>query len=337
MGISARRWSRGLAVVVTAIAATTAHAELHLTADGLDLGFTLSQFALTRPGYNGCCSGPFGVAYDPRSGNVLVNQAGTRYVFKNTDNQTLADAIGMVPSSSGTYSFATAGNGVYGGNGSQFVMFATDGSVDHVLTGVTARPYLGMWGNLANGHIIATSSEGLIDIDPLAAGGLGSYRLITRAFGDGVSVSADGKTAYLADGKVLAYDIATGNLVDSFAAGAGFGVDGTGVISSTDLGINGRIVANMNSGDVNLIDPVTGTSILIATGGTRGDYAAPDLSNGTLFLDGADAIWRLSCGEGCSIGGPPPSAVPEPATAALAGVGLAIVGIARRRQRQRGA
>jgi len=322
------------------LASSQSNANLTLTADGVALGFNLTQFALTNPGNNGCCNGPFGVAIDVASGHVLVNVGGTglRYVFNDVDGQTLATAIGA-PVASNTYvgAYATAGGKAYGAsyNDGKFYQFNGDGTVNHQLTGVTASAYLGMWGNPVNGHLIATTTgSGLIDIDPLANGGLGSFRIINGASGDGVSVSPDGKTVYLAEGNILAYDIATGASTGSFAPGIGFGLDGTGVITSAGL-LNGRIVAAMNSGDVNLVNPLDGTFVQIATGGTRLDYTSPDVLNGTLFIDGADAVWRLSCGADCSIGGPPVVSVPEPAEYALMLGGLAAIGALARRRRLR--
>ena len=321
-------------VALGVLGASQAQANLGLTAQGVALGFTLSQFALTNPGNSGCCDGPFGVAVDVASNHVLVNVGnGTRYVFNNVDGQTLGSAIGSVASDTYVGAYATAAGKAYGGsfNNGNFYQFNGDGTVNHQLTGVTASASLGMWGNPTNGHLIATSNQGLIDIDPLANAGTGSFRVINGASGDGVSVSADGKTVYLAAGNLLAYNILTGALTATFNPGAGFGLDGTGVIISTDPGLDGRIIAAMNSGDVNLINPLDGSFVNIATGGTRLDYASADVTNGTLFIDAADAVWRLSCGVNCSIGGPPP--IPEPSTYALLLAGLGFIGVVVRRRR----
>jgi hypothetical protein len=75
---------------------------------------------------------------------------------------------------------------------------------------------------------------------------------------------------------------------------------------------------------------LTRTLTVIANGGSRGDYVSPDINNGTLFLDYSEAVYRLSCGPDCSIGGPPP--VPEPATVALFGGSVFSLYLIRRRR-----
>jgi hypothetical protein len=304
-----------------------------LTAAGMADGFTLTTFATTNPGNTGCCAGPFGVAV-ASSGNIIVaTGSGSRYVFADTDGQTVGSALFTQTSTSGTQAYATAGGQAYGGDGQgHFVEFNANGTINHILTGVTAGPDLGMWGNPVTGHIEASSSAGLIDINPLANGGLGSFRVINSGGnGDGVSVSPDGKIAYSEQGQINGYDIATGALV--FSSGFLFpSPDGTGVISSTNS-LNGDIIVNNNNGEVDLLNPLTKVVTIIAAGGSRGDYSSPDTNNGSLFLDYSDVVGRLTCGKDCSIGGPPPPPTPEPASLILLGTGLAaLAGFKKKKQ-----
>jgi hypothetical protein len=297
---------------------TPAHADLVLTAAGVSNGFTLTTFV---SGYN-AQYGPLAQGIAPNgnviTGSLLNNEI---FVFNDVDGQTLATAVASTPYTcmTGNCNFAmtTAGGQVYGAQaiGGVYEHFANDGSFSPIpnLQAHGLLSSLGMWGDPVNGHIISASNQGLVDINPL----LGTFRVINAGlFPDGVTVSPDGKTAYVAiGGAIQSYSIATGALINTFATG--HSPDGTGVISGGKL--SGDVVVNDNDGTVGLLDPTKANGdpnqfIIIANGGTRGDFVSPDTSNGTLFLSQNEQVARLSCGPGCSFVPPP---TPEPATLVL--------------------
>ena len=324
----------GAATLATALfSGGPANATLALTGAGVTDGFTLSTFATMDSGNTGCCGGPFGVAFS--GSNVIVSNGinNSISVFKDVDGQTSSN--GIAPTSAlfnipgagtGVTAMASAGGQAYGLNPitGLFAQYNANGTIGHDLTSVVGHPFLGMWG-APNGHIIASTRDvGLIDIDPLANGGLGSSRVINGGlFPDGVSVSPDGKTAFVENGGTIqAVDIASGVLGTNY--GTSGAPDGSGVISGGKF--NGFIIANTNFGNIDLIDPLLNSFVTIASGGTRGDYTSPDTINGSLLLTYSDIIVRLSC-PSCSF-----VATPEPASMALFGAGLLGLGIARRRR-----
>ena len=315
----------------------------------MNLGFNLTTFL---SGYIGSY-GPLAQGIAP-NGDVITGSLLNRkiYVFHDSDNQQLTDAVSATDYTCTTgncnISMTTAGGEVYGGQaaGGVFLHFASDGSSMPIpnLQAAGIFAWFGMWGNPADGHLIASTTKGLMDIDPVT----GTSRTINaQVFPDGVSVSPDGSTMYVENaGLVQSYSIATGALVRSFPF-VGHGPDGTGVISGGPL--DGDVIVNNNDGTVALLDPSKpdGDPLqyrTIASGGTRGDFVSPDVgtgpNNGTLFLSQNEEVARLSCGPGCSIGGgggggdgSGGGGVPEPSTFALFGSGMGLVALFRRAPR----
>jgi hypothetical protein len=320
--------------VAASLASPCAHAGLTLTADGVSLGFTLTTFL---SGYN-AQYGPLaqGIASNGNviTGSLLNNQI---YVFRDVDGQTLSNAVTSVPYTCMTgncnYAMTTAGGSVYGAQafGGVYQTFANNGTFTPVAGLSNLTSYLGMWGDPVNGHIISASNSGLVDINPIA----GTFRVIADIFPDGVSVSPDGTTAWVElGGTIQSFDIASGAHIHTYNTGNS--PDGTGVITGGQL--NGDVVVNNNNGTMQLIDPskADGDPLqirLIATGGTRGDFVSPDVSNGTLFVSQNEAVDRLSCGPNCSIGVP---GIPEPETYALMLGGLGMLSLLVRRRRMQG-
>jgi hypothetical protein len=319
-----------VAAMVWGLSAGAGATPLTLTASGVAAGFNLTTFV---SGYNfGGGYGPLALGVLP-NGNIVTGSSGDQkvYVFSDVDNQTLASSISATPYACQTgncnYAMATAGGQVYGAQafGGVYERFNSDGTRTPIPNLQAAGLFgsLGMWANPTNGHLIASSNRGLVEIDPVA----GTFRVINGGlFPDGVSVSADGSVAYVENfGTIQSYNIATGALIRTYSTG--HSPDGTGVIFGGAF--DGDIILNNNDGTVGLLDPdlADGDPLqfqIIASGGSRGDFVSPDLNNGTLFLSQNEKIVRLSCGPGCSIGAPNPE-LPEPGTLAL--VSIAVFGL----------
>ena len=261
-------------------------AALSLTPEGVSRGFVLTTFV---DGYVFGNYGPIAQGIAP-NGKVITGSAGDGniYVFNDVDNQHLSDAISATPytcqTSNCNYAMATAGGEVYGAQAFGGVYEHFDATGAHTpIAGLSLTSYLGLWGNPVNGHLISASNAGLVDIDPLA----GTYRVINAGlFPDGVSVTSDGLTAYVENGgTVQSYNIATGSLIHTFITG--HSPDGTALIIGGVY--DGDVVVNNNDGTVGLLDPTKADGdplqyVIIASGGSRGDFASPDRNNGTLFL-----------------------------------------------------
>lgn len=314
--------------------AVPANATLTLTTAGMSDGFNLSTFV---SGYPAATYGPLSVGVLP-DGNLITGSYANSalYIFADTDGQTLGSALSKIPytyqTSNPQYIFATVNGQVYGAQvaGGTFGQFSNTGVFTPIpnlaSAGVTA--YYGMWADPANNDLIASSSKGLIEINPTT----GTYRVINGSvFPDGVTVSSDGKTVYAeVAGAIAAYSVSTGALLKTYTTG--HSPDGTAVIAGGNF--SGDLIVNDNDGTVLLLDPVTSTITTIAMGGSRGDFVSPDTNSGanygTLFLSQQESILRLSCGSDCSIGSQPATPA-EPGALTLLAAGCGVLALLSRK------
>ena len=318
--------SLSLAIGVIALSAASAQASLVLTSAGVNDGFSLSTFA---SGFSstGAAVGPLGIAVNS-AGNVIVNSAGDgrNYVFSNSNGQTPATALSSVGGANYPAAYATANGSVWGSTGfnsGQLIRLNNDGT--------TAATFnipvnLGLWTNPVNGHLLGAGSSGIVDID-VSNPSSPTFRVVTSAGSDGVTVSPNGQVVYT--NAVAGYNISNGALV--YGPHGISGADGMGIITGSAL--DGDIVVNTNFGELWLLDPSNPLSaVLIASGGSRGDYTAPD-GLGNLFLTQTDSILRLSI-QGGTIGGGP-GAVPEPSTWAMMILGFTGIGFMAYRRKSK--
>jgi hypothetical protein len=321
--------------------AAPASAQLALTPQGVADGFGLSTVISGIPS-TGCC-GPLGSATNSLGQIVLQVYSDNNFLFKDMDGQTFGAALSHAspPVTATSYGMAITDDlgTLYTGNrdtGGLLLKLNNDGSLNTV---VATTPSSGVAGhgiatNPATHDIVADSDSGIWDINP--ATGVATHIVSTSDNFDGVSLSADGKTIYVADssiGHVLGFNYSGTQVYDSGFIGT---PDGTGVIGGKGR-FAGDIVANENSGVVLLLAakgllPDGNAFDVIASGGTRGDYVGVDGTNGSLFLSQTNTLDRLTCGPDCSFVGK----VPEPSTwvmMALGFAGLAFAGLRKARRR----
>ena len=177
----------------------------------------------------------------------------------------------------------------------------------------------GLTASTATGLLYASGSAGLVSLNPTT----GAVSVLATGGFDGLSVSADGTELFAEDNQhVYGYTLSTNAVV--FDSGFIAGADGALVANLAGTPV---LFVNTNYGDIYEVALSDSTQTLIADSGSRGDIAALDTSNNTAIFSQSNTLVRLSLPAGSSFG---VTAVPEPASLALFGIGL--FGIARLRR-----
>ena len=177
----------------------------------------------------------------------------------------------------------------------------------------------GLTASTATGLLYASGSAGLVSLNPTT----GAVSVLATGGFDGLSVSADGTELFAEDNQhVYGYTLSTNAVV--FDSGFIAGADGALVANLAGTPV---LFVNTNYGDIYEVALSDSTQTLIVDSGSRGDIAALDTSNNTAIFSQSNTLVRLSLPAGSSFG---VTAVPEPASLALFGIGL--FGIARLRR-----
>jgi hypothetical protein len=299
-------------------------------------GFTITTFVSGFP-QDGFGEGPFGIGFTS-SGTVMVaDRFGVVRTFTDVDGQTIGSAL-----TTNTYTIATLGVANAGGKmyladqGSQQILqLNNDGSFNQTIFNFPAFTFPTGLAATPGGKLFVTiRGPGTIDlVDPNAK----TDTLFENNNGninyDGVQVSGDGKTVFVATdtNHVLGFDTSDLNPNKTPTFDSGLVTLGSGRVDGIALGtgtLAGNLFVNMTGGQVIEINLATQAETLIADNGTRGDFVGVD-ANGTLLLTQSTEIDRLTAPQGGGFGAPEPSAV------TLAGFGIAglLAGGWRRRKR----
>ena len=317
-----------LSLSMSALAARESGAGLTLTTAASREGFGLTVFASNFPSSGNV--GPLGVAFTS-SGGVLVSDdpGNVRLFATDTDGQNAASAtIGHNYGYSNAVGLASVGSNIYmtrQGTG-DLVQINSNGTFNQeIVTGLPSAT--GLTADPLNGHLFVSTLNGgnaIYDVDPVTM----TKRLVeSGTYIDGITLSADGKTIYGADGAnghLYGFNTATGALVFDSGAIPG-GIDGSALGTGSLLG---NIFLNTNGGTVYEVNLTTLAQTEIASGGSRGDFVTVD-PNGTLLLTQTDSIYRLTAPSGSGFG-----TVPEPSSVLLVGIGC--VGAAFHARRKAG-
>lgn len=316
------------AMSLALVAANPASAGMALTTAGTNAGFSLSTFIDGFPTTGPICCGPLGIAF-PSSGGVLVSDypGNLRLFSSDTDGQHASDVI---PSQN--YGFGnpaglvSLGNYVYLAEqpAGLIVRLNNDGTFSrnvvslYFATGISADPVTSL--------LYATTpfgdSAGIYSVDPNATTPVAT--LFAAGGFDGLTIDAASRIIYTAgfDGYIRGFSLTTGSQVFVSATSIPGGIDGVALGTG---GLAGKLFVNTNAGTVYQYDRADDSLVLIASGGSRGDFVTTD-PNGTVLLTQYDSMLRLTASEGSGFGD-----APEPGTVALLLGGLAALAVGRRR------
>jgi parallel beta-helix repeat protein len=287
---------------------------LTLTSAGVADGFKLSTFIDKFPPNTIVPSfGPFGMVF-PSSGGFLADDGplGTVYQFTmDKDNQpvTAASTITNTYGALKCVGIAQAGSALYmaqsinqGSYVREITPVGAPGPI--IISSLPTSPYgtqnaEGLVANPVNGHLFLSTGGGgqIYDINPQTSPATLTLFATNLSDPDGLTITPDGSTLYVAENaganaRILAYDVPTKTLKTSFPATTVGYADGITLGSGA---LAGYLFVNTNNGRVVMMSAADPSiQQVIASEGSRGDFAIVDPSNDSVLLTQTDRIDRLT-------------------------------------------
>ena len=283
--------------------------QLTLTPAAVTAGYKLTSFAshffYGTPYWAGLGVGPLGIEF---SGTrvVITDDDGDVRSFPDVDGQDASQtAVGQNYDYEGAVGLAHLGGKFYMTNKTQqsVVQINADGTLNQVVvTGIAGAT--GIVGNPATGHLFVTTSGTpcIYDVDPDKK--TSTLWLSGLPAPDGMALSSDNKILYVAmenaSGDIVGYDTTTKEVKwDYNQRNPGTPIANPDGIVLGSGSLAGKLVVNTNLGKVYQIDTLTGAAVLLASGGSRGDFVSAD-PGGSELLTQTDSVLRLTPPPGSS-------------------------------------
>ncbi len=273
---------------------------LTLTAAGAAAGFSLTDFvhgfAFQNVGSGNI--GPLGIVFPSTSGGnqVLVGDFadGTLRLFATDQDGQAAGSAQVVanPGNINNTALVQLGGKIYlcEYRANQVIEVNPDGSLGQTVASIPLPT--GMVANPKNGHLFVSGASAIYDVDPVAHTVTPFVTGLGATPPDGLALSPDGKTLYVAISnyqRLAGFDTSTGQQV--FLSGFIPSLDGIALGFGS---LAGFLFANTNIGQVWEVDLNNPTNpVLIASGGSRGDFVSIDPHDGSLLVTQSDEIVRL--------------------------------------------
>ncbi len=279
---------------------------LSLTAGAQAAGFGLATFVDQVPNLpiSSGNFGPIGIGFTP-AGQVLVDEYpdGVIQSYADSDGHAWGTGpqVGPALGKNGTFSIARDGSTMYLAEKQNDLVATLDpatGLLAPLMASGAIQNPNDIVVNPKNHHVLASTSNGIADIDPSVFYTKSAPApILTTTPGDGLTISADGTKLYMENsGKVLGFKTSDGTKVFDSGTIQDPNTAQTLTADGVALGtgsLAGNLFINTHEGELVEYNLATSKQIVLASGGSRGDLVKVDPLTGTLLLTQSDRVERL--------------------------------------------